>query len=49
MASLRRMDPQIAKLRRLNIGAGCLHLVSFVAILLLANDAKLPVRAIYLT
>jgi hypothetical protein len=49
MASLRRMDPQIAKLRRLNIGAGCLHLVSFVAILLLANDAKLPVRATYLT
>ena len=43
------MDPQFSKLRRLNVIAGCLHLVSFVAILVLSNDASLPVRATYLT
>ena len=43
------MDAQLARLRKLNLLAGCLHLVSFVAILLLANDAALPVRATYLT
>ncbi len=43
------MDTQLAKLRRLNVLAGCLHLFSFVAILLLSNDAALPVRATYLT
>jgi hypothetical protein len=29
--------------------AGCLHLASFIAILLLSNDTSLPVRATYLT
>ena len=43
------MDEQIRKLRTLNVAAGCLHLASFIAILLLSNDAALPVRATYLT
>ena len=43
------MDTAFLKLRRLNIWAGILHLVSLLAILLLANDASLPVRATYLT
>jgi len=47
--SLSSMDLKLAKLRKLNVLAGSLHLVSFVAILLLSNDASLPVRATYLT
>ena len=43
------MDLRFTKLRKLNFGAGILHLVSLIAILLLANDASLPVRATYLT
>jgi hypothetical protein len=43
------MDEQLTKLRKLNLLAGCLHLVSFIAILALSNDAALPVRATYLT
>ena len=43
------VDPQFVKLRKLNISAGVLHLVSLVAILFLANDFSLPVRATYLT
>lgn len=43
------MDTAFLKLRRLNICAGILHFASLVAILLLANDASLPVRATYLT
>ena len=43
------MDKGIAQLRRLNIAAGVLHLVSFVAILLLSNNFSLPVQATYLT
>ena len=43
------MNPAIAKLRRLNIAAAILHLVSLVGVLLLANDAKFPVNATYLT
>jgi hypothetical protein len=43
------MDSQLASLRKLNVIAGCLHLASFVAILLLSNDTALPVRATYLT
>lgn len=43
------MDPQLAQLRKLNVIAGCLHTASFVAILLLSNDAALPVSATYLT
>ncbi len=43
------MDPRHLALRRLNLIAGCLHLASFIAILLLSNDAALPVTATYLT
>lgn len=43
------MDTRFLKLRKLNLWAGLLHLVSLIAILLLANDASLPVRATYLT
>jgi hypothetical protein len=43
------MDTRFLKLRQLNLWAGLLHLVSLIAILLLANDASLPVRATYLT
>ena len=43
------MDISFQRLRKLNIIAGCLHLVSFLAILALSNDASLPVNAIYLT
>jgi hypothetical protein len=43
------MNEQLQKLRRQNVIAGFLHLASLVAILLLANDASLPVRATYLT
>jgi len=42
-------DTEISKLKRLNLIAGALHLASLLAILFLANDAKLPVNAIYLT
>lgn len=43
------MDSKLENLRKLNVIAGCLHLASFIAILLLSNDASLPVRATYLT
>lgn len=43
------MDTRFAKLRQLNLFAGALHLVSFVAILILSNDVSLPVVATYLT
>ena len=43
------MDITLQPLRKLNIIAGCLHAVSFLAILALSNDASLPVNAIYLT
>ena len=43
------MDERFISLKKLNIGAGVLHFVSLVAILVLANDASLPVRATYLT
>lgn len=43
------MENSLLRLRKLNIIAGFLHLVSFVAILALSNDASLPVNAIYLT
>ena len=43
------METEIGKLRRLNIIAGFLHLLSLAGILLLSNDAALPVNAIYLT
>jgi len=43
------MDQRFARLRRLNVVAGLLHLVSLIAIVALANDASLPVRATYLT
>ena len=43
------MEPEISKLRHLNLAAGFLHLASLAAILLLSNDASLPVNATYLT
>jgi hypothetical protein len=43
------MDTSISKLRTLNRTAGLLHLASFIAIILLANDASLPVNATYMT
>jgi len=43
------MDTEISKLRRLNLIAGVLHLVSLVGIIALSNDAAMPVRATYLT
>lgn len=43
------INPAIARLRRLNLVAAALHLVSMVAVLLLANDFSLPVRGTYLT
>lgn len=43
------MEPEISKLRKLNLVAGFLHLASLAAILLLSNDASLPVNATYLT
>ena len=43
------MDQRYTRLRRLNVAAGFLHLASLIAILALANDASLPVRAPYLT
>ena len=43
------MEQEISRLRRLNIGAGILHTVSFLAILLLSNNFSLPVNATYLT
>lgn len=43
------MEPEISKLRQLNLAAGFLHLASLAAILLLSNDASLPVNATYLT
>lgn len=42
-------ETEAAQLRKRNLLAGSLHLVSFTAILLLSNDASLPVTAIYLT
>ena len=42
------MQEKFRSLRRLNVVAGCLHLGSLIAILLLANAAALPVRATYL-
>ncbi|MFZ9355423.1 MAG: hypothetical protein ACO3BU_04235, partial [Ilumatobacteraceae bacterium] len=43
------MEQRIAKLRRLNVFAGILHLASLIAILALATDVTLPVKATYLS
>jgi hypothetical protein len=43
------VDAAITKLRKINLAAGLLHLVSLIGILLLSNDVSLPVRATYLT
>jgi hypothetical protein len=43
------MDATFNALRKLNVGAGLLHLVSFIAILILTNDFAMPVWATYLT
>ena len=43
------MNTDMQNLKKLNFRAGCLHLISFVLILILSNDASLPVVATYLT
>jgi hypothetical protein len=43
------MSIDATSLRRLNTWAAALHIASLVGILVLANDASLPVRATYLT
>lgn len=43
------MDTALAKLRPFNLIAGLLHLASFIGILILANDATLPINASYMT
>jgi len=43
------MNDRFQDLRKLNVFAGLLHLGSFIAILVLSNDAALPVQATYLT
>ena len=43
------MSPTVPGLRKLNVFAGVLHLVSFVAILVLSTDVTLPIRATYLS
>lgn len=43
------IDAEVGKLKRLNLIAGALHFLSMLGILFLANDAKLPVNATYLT
>ena len=43
------MDTSLNKLRTLNRTAGLLHFASFIAIILLANDASMPVNATYMT
>ena len=40
---------EASKLRKRNLVAGTLHFVSFIAILLLSNNASLPVTATYMT
>jgi hypothetical protein len=40
------MEAELKGLRKLNRNAGLLHLASFIAIILLANDAKLPVKTV---
>ena len=41
-------DTAVAKLRKWNIVAGCVHLLQMVLILVLANDFTLPITASYL-
>ncbi|MBJ7282981.1 MAG: hypothetical protein JHD40_07730, partial [Acidimicrobiia bacterium] len=43
------MDTEIAKLKKLNIAAGFLHLASLIGILLLSRSFSLPVNATYMT
>ncbi len=40
-------EKEIKNLRKLNIFAGILHLISFIAVLILSNDLSLPVTATY--
>ena len=42
-------NSQYTKLRKWNVGAGSLHFLSLVAVLILANDFALPVTATYMT
>ena len=43
------MDPRLLKLRKLNVFAGILHLASLIAIVVLATDVSLLVKATYLS
>jgi len=43
------MDPRVLKLRKLNVFAAILHLASLIAIVALATDVSLPVKATYLS
>lgn len=43
------IDTQINKLKSWNIAAGCLHLASLIAVVLLSNNFSLPVTATYMT
>jgi hypothetical protein len=42
-------DLEYKKLKKWNIGAGSLHFLSLVAVLILANSFSLPVTATYMT
>ncbi len=42
-----KLDSQISSLRKWNISAGILHLISLIGVLLLSNNASLPVIASY--
>ena len=46
---IKNNDSQYTKLRKWNVGAGSLHFLSLVAVLILANDFALPVTATYMT
>ena len=46
---IKNNESQYTKLRKWNIGAGSLHFLSLVAVLILANNFALPVTATYMT
>src|SRR5512144_2430280 len=48
-AGIRDQSPTLGRLRPYNLVAGCAHLGQAVAIVVLANNFALPVRATYMT
>ncbi len=44
---IKKLDARIQSLRKWNIAAGCLHLISLIAVLFLSNNTSLPVIASY--